>query len=540
MGLRINQNISAFNAHRSLMITDASLGKSLERLSTGLRINRAADDASGLAVSEKLRAQVKGLKRASRNAQDGISLLQTAEGALNENHAILQRMRELAVQASNGIWTSNDKAQMQSEIDQLIAEIDRIASSTEFNAKSLLDGTTTALISTDDPNRLKGIVTGDVGLGGNFSIVKQATSTGQVQIIKSDVLVTIDANGNVNQATSTTTLASISRFQEFGVFNGHKSVNLTLFRAGDPTDISLTGADTLADLEGKLSLGIANPNSKNDLNLESPLTGTWDNLVELRTDIPGGGTNSTYGTPATSITGSTLWLHSPIPGIDVVFDGSEALLNAFSFMNIQASETPIYSITAYDIHSGLTVGSTTTSSNRIEGLIQGVTIIFDSSSDLLVQNRAGGPGLSVGINPATDREFMHVAPRTLDFQIGANQGQTLDVTIGNMSAEALGITSVLVVDSYWARDSITTIDDAINIVSSERSKLGSYQNRLEHTIKNLGVQAENLAASESRIRDLDFAEEMIAFTRHQILMQSGIAMLSQANSIPQMVLQLLG
>jgi flagellin len=546
MGLRINQNISAFNAHRNLLITDTNLTKSLERLSTGLRINRAADDASGLAVSEKLRAQVNGLKRASANAQDGISMLQTAEGALNETHSILQRMRELAVQAANGTWTTNDRVEMQNEADQLISEINRISSTTEFNTKKLLDGTATALISTDSPNTFKGIVTGDVGVGGNFSIVKQATSAGALQIQKSDVFVTIDTNGVVHQAVSTTQLGSISRFQDFGVFTGRKSVKLSLHRSGDPTEITLTSTDSLADFEGKLSLAIANSASKvGDLNMEAALTGTWSNLVELRLDVPGGGNNTTYGSPTdgtttTSVTGSTLWVNSPIPGVDIVFDGEEALLNALSFMEVQSAETPVYSIVAYDIHTGATVGTTKTSSARIEGLITGVTLIFDPASDVIVQNRAGtAPGLSVSINPAVDREFMHVAPRSLAFQIGANQGQTLDVNIGNMSSAALGVDGILLVNTKWAQNAITTVDDAINKVSAERSKLGSYQNRLEHTIKNLGVQAENLTASESRIRDLDFADEMITFTRNQILMQSGVAMLAQANQLPQMVLQLI-
>jgi flagellin len=541
MGLRINQNISAFNAHRNLIITDSNLSKSLERLSTGLRINRAADDASGLAVSEKLRAQVTGLKRASANAQDGISLLQTAEGALNETHSILQRMRELAVQAANGTWTTNDRVEMQNEADQLISEIDRISSTTEFNTKKLLDGTASGLISTDSPNTFKGIVTGTVGVGGNFSIVKQAIDAGRMQILKSDVFVAIDAAGVVHEATSTTTLGSISRFQDFGVFTGRKSVKLSLHRSGDPTEITLTSTDTLATFEGKLSLAIANPAALiGDLNMEGALTGTWSNLVELRTDVPGGGNNTVYGTTATSVTGSTLWVTSPIPGVDIVFDGEESLLNALSFMEVQTAQTPVYSIVAYDIHTGDTVGTTKTSSARIEGLITGVTLIFDPASDVLVQNRTGtAPGLSVGINPATDREFMHVAPRSLAFQIGANQGQTLDVNIGSMSSAALGVDGILLVDTKWAQNAITTVDDAINKVSQERSKLGSYQNRLEHTIKNLGVQAENLTASESRIRDLDFADEMINFTRSQILMQSGVAMLAQANTLPQMVLQLI-
>lgn len=150
--MRINTNLSALNAYRNLSMTDSRLSKSLERLSSGLRINRAADDAAGLAISEKMRGQIRGLNQASRNAMDGISLMQTAEGALNETHAILQRMRELAVQASSDTLTSSDRIEIQKEIEQLIAEINRISSSTEFNTKKLLDGSSAALTSTSDLN----------------------------------------------------------------------------------------------------------------------------------------------------------------------------------------------------------------------------------------------------------------------------------------------------------------------------------------------------------------------------------------------------
>ena len=177
--LRIYQNPVAINANRNLSITGMAISKSLERLSSGLRINRAADDAAGLSISEKLRAQIRGLNRASANALDGISLIQTAEGALNEVHSILQRMRELAVQASNGIYTADDRAALQLEISQLTDEINRIAASTEFNTKKLLDGTLGALVSTDDFSRVQAAVTGNVGNGGNFVMQAVAKSTGQ-------------------------------------------------------------------------------------------------------------------------------------------------------------------------------------------------------------------------------------------------------------------------------------------------------------------------------------------------------------------------
>lgn len=269
--MRINTNISALNAWKNLAITDGLMAKSLEKLSSGYRINRAADDAAGLAISEKMKAQTRGLRQAVRNAQDGISLIQTAEGALNEVHAILQRMRELVVQASNGIYESDDLEMIQDEISQLIEEIDGISDRTEFNAKTLLDG---------------------------------------------------------------------------------------------------------------------------DLNI--------------------------------------------------------------------------------------------------------------------------------------------------NLQIGANAGQVMQISIENMDSQSLGVQDVNITDGTDDIDAqINAIDGAIKLVSQERSKLGAYQNRLEHTINNLNTAAENLEAAGSRIRDVDMALEMANFTRHQILQAAGTAMLAQANLTPQSILKLL-
>lgn len=279
MALVINQNIAAIDAHRNLVLTGMDMSKAMERLSSGLRINRAADDAAGLAISEKLRSQVRGLNQGIRNAQDGISLIQTAEGALNETHSILQRMRELAVQSANGTYTDSDRANIQAEFQQLQTEIQRIADQTQFNGMVLLNSTT--------------------------------------------------------------------------------------------------------------------------------------------------------------------------------FSGSG-----------------------------------------------------------------------------------------IDFQVGANQNQVINAKIDIMTADQLGVSSagasaIAINTAASAQDAIAAIDNAIQLVSTNRANLGAVQNRLEHTIANLGVAAENLTASESRIRDADMGQEMVNFTRAQILQQAGTAMLAQANVAPQAVLQLL-
>ena len=228
-GLSINTNIPALIARRQLGIASKRINSSLEGLASGLRINRAADDAAGLTIAENLRAQVVGLDRAISNAQDGISLIQTAEGALAEDTAILHRIRELSVQAANGTLTSLDRLSIQNEVNQLIDEVDRIAETTEFNSIKLLNGNVGALVSTSNPNALNGIVTGAVGSGGVFSITLSAQDLGRLQVQTSEVFVTIDPDGNVANATATTQLQSISRFQDFAVFgSGVDSVTIKL------------------------------------------------------------------------------------------------------------------------------------------------------------------------------------------------------------------------------------------------------------------------------------------------------------------------
>ena len=391
--MRINNNIMAMNAHRQLAVNQSNAAKSMERLSSGLRINRAADDAAGLAISEKMRAQVRGLKQAARNAQDGISLIQTAEGALSETHAILQRMRELAVQASNDTLDDQDRAELQKEISDLLAEVDRISSDTQFNTKVLLDGS------------LAGTAT---GLG----------TIGTVDVV--DVTVT----GGENEA-----------------YNG---ITIT-FESGSTEDVSFD--------DGTNTITVTLLDSKNDYSATD-----INNLIATIED-----------TPPTDVA----WNQ-----IKVVFNGTIAGNDA-----------------------------------------DGTTITL------------GGGAAPTGGSPASGG---------LIFHIGANADQSIQLQLSDMSANGLGIDGIDISSQSGANAAQNTLDNAIQLVSGERSKLGAAQNRLEHTISNLGTAAENLQAAESRIRDLDMAEEIMAFTKNNILQQAATAMLAQANMAPQSVLQLLG
>lgn len=446
--MRINHNITALNTYRQLSMNNTSGAKSIEKLSSGLRINRAGDDAAGLAISEKMRAQIRGLEMASKNAQDGISLIQIAEGALNETHSILQRMRELAVQSANDTNTADDRAELQKEIDQLLSEIDRIGNTTEFNTKKLLNGGAS--------------VSGTVGSG--LTGVTIVGGTGETQVGSS---VTITA---VKVATSASATKA-NAFSDGKVAGGLAfSVNGTNFNFAGGTSID----DVLKSINDA-GLGVkATVESDANLKLETTAVGSAATLTTNLTD------------------GSTM----------VTARGQDATVT------LVGGETYIAEGNIITIQSGNAKG-----------------LQIEVSKDIS----------SVG----TNNKITVNHNGTLNLQIGANANQEMNIGIRDMRAAALGVNGLKVTDQASAKTAITTIDHAIRTVSGERSKLGAYQNRLEHTINNLGTSAENLTAAESRIRDVDMAKEMMEFTKNNILVQAAQAMLAQANMTPQGVLQLL-
>ncbi len=400
MGLRINQNIAAMNAYRNLSVTSGAMDKSLEKLSSGFRINRAADDAAGLSISENLRAQVGGLKVASRNAQDGISVVQTAEGALNATHALLQRVRELAVQGANTGGTDQvARDALATEARQALAEIDRIGQSSQFGGLKLLDGSATAL---------------------NFQVGSTAGLTNQVTVKIDDMRATalgVQGTGAVQTGANTAgALGSPATGATIALNNGSGTVTTKTFSVA---------AD--ASIDTRTTAGRAAYQDK----LQAALDGQFGTGV-MRAVVK-------QGTAAT------------------------------------------------DFQVSLESVSTTAGTVFTTSAVTGPLAAAGTSS-----TASGGSALSV-----------------------ADQ-----IAAGNQSA-------------------MTTLDAAIAKVSLQRANLGAYQNRLEYTVNNLSVSIENLAASESRIRDTDMAEEMVAFTRSQILSQAGTAMLAQANQSPQGVLQLL-
>ncbi|WP_285904598.1 flagellin N-terminal helical domain-containing protein [Paractinoplanes hotanensis] len=426
MGLRINQNIAAQNAYRNLSVTDNQMSKSLEKLSSGFRINRAADDAAGLSISEGLRSQVGGLKVAVRNTQDGVSVAQTAEGALNEVTSILQRMRDLSVQAANsGATDTAASGAANKEMEQLNAELNRIGETTSFGKQKLLDGSFGATKATT------GTAVGATTAGAAAQIPAGAIGTGTYSFTLEQVGgATKDPRGNDISATGTPITVTIKQL----------------------------GADATAqDLAKAVNDGLSDALKQH---------GFQGNEITMSAKVDG--QNST---------------------------------------TYKMSGSGDFSITGDTVLTGAAVVDPTTGENT------------------------GGAGFDFTV--ARD----DTGGNTGRFQVGSNANQKIAITVAAVDSESLGTAALDLTKDPDA--AITILDKALQSVSDGRATLGAVQNRFEHTINNLNVAVENLSASESRIRDTDMAQEMVSFTRAQILTQAGTSMLSQANQSAQNVLSLL-
>jgi len=551
MALSLNTNISAITARRNLITVSDRMKTSMQRLSSGLRINQSADDAAGLTIAENLRAQIIGLNRAITNASNGISLIQTGEGAMKEGNVILQRIRQLAVQSANGTLTSRDRQAIQNEVSLLIDEINRISATTTFNSINLLNGNSSALITSSNPLDVQGIVVGDVAAGGTFSVTIQVAATasgqrmfGRNQLIGTEIFTTINDKGQVFDATGDTTLQSISQFQNFKVFKGGvRSVVLTLSSDGGSqvTDIELFATDTLEITKSRFSLAINDPNRTTDLNMGGGIS-DGATLVSLASvgQAPGGG----------KLGSTVMTIMNPEPGRRLVWGGDDKVLSAFGFTEIQTAQSPVFSVTVNNLSGPFTrfiPQSLKVFGDRASGLVQGIDIRFRPTLNISLSGTAvsqiGGfsvPELVVSQQGSGANFLLQVTPRPLIFQIGSNQGDILSTKIGDISANSLGISGINIVDQILAGESIRTIDVALNRLNAERANLGAVQNRLESTIRSLNIASENLTDSESQIRDLDFSEEIVNFTSSQILTQSATSFLAQANALSNSVLTLIG
>lgn len=804
MALSIYNNVTSLGAQKYLNIANNAQTKSLQRLSSGLRINTAADDASGLAISEKLRGQISGMKRASMNAQDGISYLQTAEGAMSSVTSMLQRMRELAVQAGNGIYTTNDREMLQLEVDQLKDEINRISQTSEFNTKKLLDGSGTALWSSTE-KYLGAVVKGPEVAEGNYKVdtsvqpgqnnvyksqimqvkdgvlVAEVTNTdpdasvtsvrepnnipvtnsagmsitvkGQTDDIDNDTNAThtlsamqtyhgaegSQSNWRVSSATFTNGDNTMSGYYEVEIVNttngtvsggftyryrymdsktgemsawteataaanatatitlnlggvaaGGNSAQMTLklpgagstIQPGDKIvsvfDANSTAFNGTASGAGSLQIDNGpvltfsatgslvkadNGDEKIDYNevkyhmaTMDPKTGVVDYgslTVEFREGEPGATTptagvlNSGVTTvnvrdngPATKDTklsdltqftnadgvnilantqeltiynqgkSTTIYLeqddtiedfdkkltaalmelglganestssgrtvneslvryvskegvensdsykatagtNESVPGTfviqtaalgtdsELVFTGDQNLMNALGLATIQEGINSSIDVTVTDAHSGKFVGSDNVNDGKARNIIDGIDITIEQDAGVEPVWNDSTKSFEFNATNEVSTAYLHVVDNRTELQIGANQGQTLNISVGQLDTTGLEIDDVYVMDMELSQRSITKIDKALEILSSTRATVGAQMNRLEYTISNLETARENLTAAESRIRDLDIAEETTNLTKNQILVQSATSMVAQANKIPQQALALL-
>lgn len=753
MSLRINQNVMALKTYGTLSTNSSSLEKSINRLSSGIRVNSAADDAAGLSVSEKLRRQVRGLSRAKLNAQDGVSMIQTAEGALNESHSILQRMRDLAVKSSNDTLTSNDRLEIQKEVVQLRDELNRISSSTEFNTKRLLDGSQTALVSSSS-KAVTGLINGSGFAGSSEYQVSIAMLSGGIsQMQRSQIMNVNDGSGDL--ADGQTQLQSIGQFyDENGIFVLDTPQTLTLYGNGKESSVTLDGQMTLDDLAAGLQnamvskngLGISNSEvavvatvqtqiagqggyfsvtsgSIGDLGrvsfaadqkvldalglsvqreavnnrVEVIATDNFGNTSKVRTEgsrannllegvdmsftsqaaqIAGLGgvelglkftTDQTFaisvnntqlnitvasgGTSGWTMQGIARSINNQISVAGAAFTGlSASIVEGELRLSYEKPATAAASISNTIVIASATTGAASIGivngsyggfvdgqknqseavwgfSSYVASSVYGVAnatalqfVISDGSANSTIslmttigtgnetiadmiqmedfvgalnagfvantnqvridqigssmaftslrvgnENRNNAAamtslvtlsgmtatsqsllldrfGLSEGTAKGSgDGNFLiRVVDRQAQFQIGADQGQAMQFNIADVSAKALGVDNLDLTSVKGATEAMGSLNKAIDTVSSERSKLGAYQNRLEHTLSNLDNMFSNMSSAESRIRDADIALEMIEFTKLQILNQAGTAMLAQANMVPKGVLDLLG
>ncbi|MBS4213030.1 flagellin N-terminal helical domain-containing protein [Neobacillus rhizophilus] len=531
--MRINHNISALNAYHQLSANSSAASKNLEKLSSGLRINRAADDATGLAISEKMRAQIRGLDQASRNAQDGISLIQTAEGAMNETHSILQRVRELANQAANGTSTTQDKQNIQTEVNQLIDEIDRVASDTEFNSFKILNGdiSKTAKFAQSTGGAVDNVVASATAAAGTTTVTMSGPLTGDRESIwQTGVLKDYNTGtaASSNGGTKMTDLGDATA--NYGLQVGDE-ISLSAVVGGEvKTSVYVVTAESTLD---DFMSSIKNTLGAADVKVETAVTG----VDALAKGLDGAATS----VDSLVITGQ-LGAANDISSISIKATSSDGISRSsfnttMSGGNNGALEQLQVAGNKGDFIAQVDVGSNGATKGDGDGRIavRSNSVVKVSNLQLSFKDTiAGGDISTITVGSANNTVSIHV---------GANADQTLEIGINAMDSVALGLkkdgVNISLLNEFSAENALKVLDGAISNVSSERSKLGAIQNRLEHTINSLGTSSENLTAAESRLRDVDMANEMMQFTKNNILSQAAQSMLAQANQQPQGVLQLL-
>lgn len=482
MALSINTNVASLNAQRNLGATQSNLAKSMQRLSSGLRINSAKDDAAGLAISDRMTSQIRGLNQAVRNANDGISLAQTAEGAMQESTNILQRMRELAVQSANDSNTGSDRASLQKEIAQLQQELDRIATTTSFNGKNVLDGTFTAQSF-------------QVGANAGETISFSVGGASSTQIGAHQLKVA----GTINQATA-------------GTANTVAAQTMTVSGSLGTESITVAAGATAKTIAEKI----------NNISNDTGVNATAVTNAKLTVGAIGAQSFQLFGK---NTTGETI--SANITNLSDLTELADAI-------NAKAAETGVTAELAAD-KASITLKNTegediqmtwASGSQSLQGLAADGTV--PTGSPVVAMTSAGSASVGGNITFNAEKSYSVASTSTTTVLDAASKGSAL-TSVG----------SVDISTRSGATDSLSVIDSAISFIDTERANLGAIQNRFENTISNLQNISENVSAARSRILDADIAQETSNMTKQNILQQAGVSILAQANQTPQLALSLL-
>ena len=477
----VQHNMQAANANRMLNITTSAQSKSTEKLSSGYRINRAADDAAGLTISEKMRKQIKGLDRASTNAEDGVSAVQTAEGALTEVHSMLQRMNELATQSANGTNSKTDRKAIQDEIDQLTTEIDRVSETTKFNETYLLKG--------DGSEKEYNVNAHDAGIDG---VTLTDNGDGTVGV----TLKTLAAGDKVNIAGKQYTIGAVEADVTKAVGTPKKGDTVKVGNA----EYTYEDGNSVDSAGTKVAAGWY----ASGTDFKTDTKANWDNAKKDTADLAVAGASVT-------VKGKTFNVINDANTADGVDDKDSSVITAGKAYQLQTAE----------IVKASSIGADTAATNATNA-----NDAYDTATTTFTLNKGTvsyKDGLSFNLHVGAD----------------ADMTNKITVNIDSMNSAGLGVKGIKADTEQDATYAIDAIADAISTVSSQRSALGAVQNRLEHTINNLDNVVENTTSAESRIRDTDMAEEMVNYSKNNILAQAVQSMLAQANQSNQGVLSLL-
>ncbi len=589
----VQHNMQAANANRMLNVTTSAQSKSTEKLSSGYRINRAADDAAGLTISEKMRKQIKGLDRASTNAEDGVSAVQTAEGALTEVHSMLQRMNELATQSANGTNSTTDRKAIQDEIDQLTTEIDRVSETTKFNETYLLKGDTDGATSkvklnahdaglagklTDNGNgtatfKADTLAVGDkVKIAGKeYTIGKSADSADYAK--KDTIKATVDGVGDsvTSGNTTTTIVAKVTTATATGAtwaagdkFKDADGTEWTIATTTDETAHNVKATDIAKYLKDGCTIVSNDDNNKldgvavvDDLGKNEVSIADATGITALQNGIKAGDTVTVGGTTKTvtaetpktydeiktavagGVAGTTkISIGSKEYTLDKTTDAAAGKITQDDFLALIKDGDKVKVDT--NTYTAI-IKSSDDDSITLEDAYSKMAKELETASSIGADTAATVKNNGNGTFDITKGTVDVKEALSFNLHVGADADSTNKITvdIDSMSSAGLGIKGIKADTEQDATYAIDAIADAISQVSSQRSALGAIQNRLEHTINNLDNVVENTTSAESRIRDTDMAEEMVNYSKNNILAQAGQSMLAQANQSNQGVLSLL-